>query len=252
MPPSREEQASPVGPQKRHTFATTHWSVVLATRDTEPERARQALERLCSVYWYPVYACVRRFGREHAAAEDITQGFFERLLSRQAFQHLEPARTRLRSFLWTAIRSYLLDVDEHEHRQKRAGKTPLLSLDAMAARERYQCDAVERWTPEQLFERRWALALIEAALARLKTETSATRAGPLFAELEGHILGERDGQSYAELAQRLGMSPGSLRVTVLRLRRRFGQLCREEVAHTVDAPDAVDEELHYLMRVITQ
>lgn len=252
MLPGREEPASPGAPLKRRSFATTHWSVVLATRDVEPDRARQALERLCATYWYPVYACVRRFGKDHAEAEDITQGFFERILSRQAFQQLEPAKTRLRSFLWVALRHYLVDVHDHQHRQMRAGDFRPLSLDAMSARQRYQCDPVERWTPEQLFERRWALALIDAALARLKTETAATRSGHLFAELEGYILGDKDGQTHAELAQRLGMSPGSVRVTVMRLRRRFAQLCGEEVAHTVDDPAEIEDELNHLLRVLGQ
>ena len=252
MIPGREEPVPPGAPLKRRSFATTHWSVVLATRDVEPDRARQALERLCATYWYPVYACVRRFGRDHAEAEDITQGFFERILSRQAFQQLEPAKTRLRSFLWIALRNYLVDVHDHQHRQKRAGNIRPLSLDALSARHRYQCDPVERWTPEQLFERRWALALIDAALVRLKTETTTTRHGHLFTELEGYILGDKDGQTYAELAQRLGMSPGSVRVTVLRLRRRFAQLCGEEVAHTVDDPAEIEDELNHLLRVLGQ
>ncbi|MCL4181423.1 MAG: sigma-70 family RNA polymerase sigma factor [Verrucomicrobia bacterium] len=252
MFPGREEPASPIVPEKRRTFATTHWSVVLATRDAEPNRAHQALECLCATYWYPVYACIRRSGKDHAEAEDIAQGFFERLLSNRTFQHLEPARTRLRAYLWVALRRYLQEINMQAHRHKRSGSAPHLSWDDMSARERYRCEAVDRWTPEQLFDRRWALALLDRALQRLKTETAVARHPELFEQLKSGILGEKDGHSHAELAQLLGMSLGSLRVTVLRLRRRFGQLCREEVAHTVDDPEAVEEELRYLMRVIAR
>jgi RNA polymerase sigma-70 factor (ECF subfamily) len=250
MFPGREEPASPGKPIKRHYFATTHWSVVLATRDAEPDRAQQALECLCATYWYPVYACIRRLGKDHAEAEDIAQGFFERLLANRTFQQLEPARTRLRAYLWVALRRYLQEIDMQARRHKRSGNARHLSWDAMSACERYRCEAVDRWTPEQLFDRRWALALLDRALERLKTETAVARHPGLFEQLKRVILGEKDGHSYADLAQLLGMSLGSLRVTVLRLRRRFGQLCREEVAHTVDDPAAVDDELRYLMRVI--
>jgi RNA polymerase sigma-70 factor (ECF subfamily) len=252
MPPCCKDPDSPGIPLKRESFATTHWSVVLATRNVESDRARQALERLCATYWYPIYACVRRFGKDHAEAEDITQGFFERLLSHQTFQHLEPARTRLRAYLWVALRHYLQEIDMQAHRHKRSGNARHISLDAMSVHERYRCETIERWTPEQLFDRRWALALVESALQRLKTETAIARHPELFDQLKTIILGEKEGRSHADLAQGLGMSLGSVRVTVMRLRRRFGQLCREEVAHTVDDPEAVDEELHYLMRVIAQ
>jgi DNA-directed RNA polymerase specialized sigma24 family protein len=163
MFPGREEPASPGNPIRCRTFATTHWSVVLATRDSEPDRARQALERLCATYWYPIYACVRRNGNNHDDAEDLTQGFFERLLCREAFQHLEPARGRLRSFLWVALRRYLQDVREKEHTQRRGGNRKLVSLDKMSACARYRCEPVDRWNPEQLFERRWAVALLDSS-----------------------------------------------------------------------------------------
>ena len=107
MFPGREESASPAVPEKRHSFATTHWSVVLATRDSEPDRARQALERICATYWYPIYVCIRRSGKTHDQAEDLTQGFFQRLLSHQAFQRLEPNKGRVRSYLWVALDRYL-------------------------------------------------------------------------------------------------------------------------------------------------
>jgi RNA polymerase sigma factor (sigma-70 family) len=250
MFPGREEPASPVPRIKRRSFATTHWSVVLATRDTEPDRARQALEQLCATYWYPIYACIRGYGKDHHAAEDLTQGFWALLLSNQALQHLDPAGGRLRSFLWVALKQYLHKTHDHESRQKRAGNKPHLSLDALSALERYQLEPVDRHTPEQLFERRWALALLDTALQRLKTETTVARHPQLFDYLKDTIQGASGGPTHAELGRLLGMSPGAVAVTVHRLRQRFAELCREAVAHTVDDPAEVDEELDYLLKVL--
>jgi RNA polymerase sigma-70 factor (ECF subfamily) len=252
MLPGREEPAPPGIPIKDRSFTTTHWSVVLATRDSEPERARQALERLCATYWYPIYACVRRYGRSHDDAEDLTQGFFERLLCREVFQRLEPTGGRMRSYLWVALRRYLHDVAEKEHAQKRVGNRKWVSLDRLSACARYRSEPVDRWNPEQLFERRWAVALLESALQRLKTEASVAKHGHLFEELKGLIQGEKGGRSYAELGEMLGMSAGSVAVTVMRLRRRFAQFCREEVAHTVLDPAEIADELRYLLRVLGQ
>jgi RNA polymerase sigma-70 factor (ECF subfamily) len=149
-----------------------------------------------------------------------------------------------------ALRRHLQDVHEREYAQKRVANRKVASLDGMAACERYRCEPVDRWNPEQLFERRWALALLNNALQRLKTETSVAKHGHLFEELKGLIQGERGGRSYAELGELLGMSPGSVAVTVMRLRRRFGELCREEVAHTLEDPAEVEDELRYLLRVV--
>lgn len=250
MPADCEDPPSPGTPIRRHTFSTTHWSVVLATRDTEPDRAREALEDLCATYWYPIYACVRHFGKDHAQAEDITQGFFERLLSRQTFQQVEPARGRLRSFLQVALKQYLQRIYGHEHRQKRAGDRVHVSLDGLSARERYRVEPIEPWTPEQLYERRWATALLERALQRLRTETSRSGQERLFDELKGAIHGDKAGRPYAAIGQLLGMSSGAVAVAVCRLRRRFVELCLEEVAHTVADPGDVEDELKHLLQVL--
>jgi RNA polymerase sigma factor (sigma-70 family) len=250
MPADREESASPGTPIRRHTFATTHWSVVLATRDTDPQRAQHALELLCASYWYPVYAYVRRVGKAHEEAEDITQGFFARLLARQIFQQLDPAKGRVRSFLLVALKQYLQKSHEHEHRQKRAGDRLHVSLDGLAARDRYQYEPLAPATPEQLFERRWALALLDKALQRLRAETSAARHERLFEELKDALQGDKAARPYATIGQALGISAGAVGVAVCRLRRRFAELCLEEVAHTVGDPSEVEDELHHLMRVL--
>ena len=250
MSVGREDPASPAAPSKRRVFATTHWSVVLATRDTEPDRARQALEQLCGTYWYPVYACVRRHGKNHDDAEDLTQGFFERLLSREAFQHLEPTKGRVRAFLRVALERYLQETHQGHHRQKRAGGKYHIHLDGLSCEARYRYEPVEHCTPEQLFERRWAVTLLDNALQRLKSETTAAGNATLFDQLKSAMMGDRSGRSYDEIGQSLGMSAGAVRLAVLRLRRRFARLCREEVAHTVDDPAEIEDELNHLLRVL--
>ena len=250
MFPGREEPASPGYPIKRHYFATTHWSVVLATRDAEPDRAHQALECLCATYWYPVYACIRRLGKDHAEAEDIAQGFFERLLSNRTFQHLEPAGPGC-----GLICGWRCDATCRRSTCRRIatnGREAPCIFPGMPCPPANVIDARRSIAGHRsncsIAAGRWRCLTVRCNGSR--TETAVARHPELFEQLKSGILGEKDGHSHAELAQLLGMSLGSLRVTVLRLRRRFGQLCREEVAHTVDDPAAVDEELRYLMRVI--
>lgn len=250
MPLGREDPTSPAAPSKRRCFATTHWSVVLATRDIEPDRARQALEKLCTTYWYPVYACVRQHGRNHDDAEDLAQGFFERLLSREAFQHLEPTKGRVRAFLRVALERYLKETHQADHRQKRAGGKYHIHLDGLSGEVRYRYEPVEHCTPERLFERRWAMTLLDNALRRLKSEMAAAGNAVLFDQLKRAMMGDRSGRSYAEIGQSFGMSAGAVRLAVLRLRRRFARLCREEVAHTVDDPAEIEDELNYLLRAL--
>jgi RNA polymerase sigma factor (sigma-70 family) len=250
MFPGREEPASPGNPIKCSSFATTHWSVVLATRDSEPDRARQALERLCATYWYPIYACIRRSGKTHDQAEDLTQGFFERLLSHQAFQRLEPTKGRVRAFLRVALQRYLQETHEADHRWKRAGGKTHIHLDGLSAEARYRYEPVEPSTPEQLFERRWAMTLLDTALQRLKTESAQAGHASLFEQLKGAILGDSSSRPYAEIGESLQMSAGAVRLAVMRLRRRFARCCREEVAHTVDDPAEIESELNYLLRVL--
>jgi RNA polymerase sigma factor (sigma-70 family) len=246
MVPESEECSAPDVPPRHRTFATTHWSVVLATRDTEPDRARAALEHLCAVYWYPIYACIRRFGHEHHEAEDLTQGFWEELLSIQALQRAEPDRGRFRCFLLKALKHYLQTHHRREHRLKRAGGKCHVSLDAMSVSERYQCEPAERWTPEQLFERRWALALLEVVLDRLRAEFAQRGRTDLFAELKECVWHRPADGAYRDLAARFQLSETVVRVTVHRLRRRFRKLLSEEVAHTVSSPTEIVEEIHYL------
>jgi RNA polymerase sigma factor (sigma-70 family) len=232
------------------SFETTHWSVVLAAHAEDPARAREALEKLCTVYWYPLYAFLRRRGCQPADAEDLVQGFIEHLLERQFFQDANPNKGRFRSYLLASLNHYQSDATERAARLKRRAGQPLISLDAMAAEGRYALEPADPSTPEQLFDRRWALTLLDTVLQHLEAEAVESGRETLFRQIKGLLLGDRGGMPYAELAPKLGMSEGALTVSIHRLRRRYRELVREEIAHTVSSPVEVDEEMRHLFQVL--
>jgi RNA polymerase sigma-70 factor (ECF subfamily) len=240
----------PPTPARRPWFATTHWSVVLSARTHDPARARDALDQLCALYWYPLYAYLRRRGHQPADAEDLVQGFIEHLLEGEFFQTADPQKGRFRSYLLASLNHYLVDVAERAGRLKRGTGKPPLSLDAVAAERRYALEPADPSNPEQLFERRWALTLLETVLQRLEAEAAETGRGSLFHQVKGVLLGDRSGVSYAELAASLGMSEAAVRMTVYRLRGRYRELVREAIAHTVSQPVEIDEELRHLFQVL--
>ena len=231
-------------------FATTHWSVVLAAGHQEWPQAAEALEKLCRIYWYPLYAFVRRQGYEAHDAEDLTQEFFARFLAKEYFGRADPARGRFRNFLLTCLKHFLSEQRRQAGRLKRGGGHTLLSWDSLTAEERYRSEVADAATPEQIYDRRWALTLRERVLAQLGEEQAAAGKGALFAQLKDHLWGEGSGRGYTEAAERLGMAGGALKVTVHRLRQRYRQLLRHEVAHTVAATHEIDEELRYLVAAI--
>jgi RNA polymerase sigma factor (sigma-70 family) len=232
-------------------FPSTHWSVVLATHADDPTRARAALEQLCTVYWYPLYAYVRRLGHQPADAEDLVQGFIAHLLGRQFFQVADPDKGRFRSYLLTSLNHFLADAADRAGRLKRGDGKPLLSLDAGVAERRYALEPADAGNPEQLFERRWALTLLDTVLHRLEMEATESGRADLFRQLKGVLLGDRGGVPYAELAPQLGLSEAALTMTVHRLRRRYRELVREEIAHTVSRPVEIDEEMRHLFQVLS-
>jgi RNA polymerase sigma factor (sigma-70 family) len=231
-------------------FHTTHWSVVLAAHADDPARARDALEQLCTVYWYPLYAFLRRRGHQPPDAEDLVQGFIEHLLERQFFQAADRDKGRFRSYLIASLNHFLADAAARAARLKRGAGKPLLSLDALAAERRYALEPADPSDPEQLFERRWALTLLDTVLQRLEKEAAESGRANLFLQIKGVLLGERSAVPYAELGPPLGLSEASLAMTVLRLRRRFRELVREEIAHTVSSPVEIEEEMRHLFRVL--
>lgn len=233
-------------------FATTHWSVVLAAGDGESEPSRRALEVLCGAYWYPIYAYVRRKGHPPEEAQDLTQDFFARLIARNDFRLADRAKGKFRGFLLSRLDYFLAREWRRAHRQKRGGQFTFISMDEHLPEERYQLEPADHDTPEKQFLRQWALTVLKQAMNALQTECEANGKGALFREAKGLISGERHGTAYTDISRSLGMAEGTVRVAVHRLRQRYGELLRSEVAHTLATEEEVDEELRYLFQVLSQ
>jgi RNA polymerase sigma factor (sigma-70 family) len=229
-------------------FATTRWSLIVAARGEAPA-ARDALAELCQLYWYPLYAYIRRHGHNENDARDLTQEFFTLLLERHDWTKLDQSRGRFRAFLLAACRHFLSNQRDRELALKRGGGRSQLSLDFAAAGQRYLAEPSHEQTPELLFERRWALALLDHVMQRLRQHYETARQSDLFECLKGSLVGGRS-DSYAELAARLGMTEGALKVAAHRLRHRYRELLRDEIAQTVEDPADVDDEIRALFSAL--
>lgn len=223
------------------TFAHTRWSVVLAAQD--PVRAQTALEELCRTYWYPLYAYVRRRGYSPEDAQDLTQAFFARLLEKNWLDVVTPAKGRFRAFLLAALKRFLANEWDKARSQKRGGGAVLISRDAET---QYRREPLNELTPDRLFDRQWALALLEIVLNRLRTEYDTAVKRQLFEALRGTLTGDQPAVGYAELGRRLEMNEGAIKIAVYRLRKRYRELLRAEIAQTVSDPDQIAEELRAL------
>ena len=230
-------------------FAQTRWSMVLAAGG-EGAQAGEALERLCATYWYPLYAFVRRQGKSAHDAQDLTQGFFARLLEKKDLAAVDRAKGKFRSFLLAAIQHYLANEWDRAHTQKRGGGVTLLSIDDAEAERRYHEEPAEQITAEQLFDRRWALTLLDQVLKRLGDEMQREGKAAQFDALKFCLTGEC-GAAYEEIARRLGTTEGALKVAVHRLRDRYRALLRAEIAETVGSEAEVDEELRQLFSALS-
>jgi len=237
---------------RRSDFTATHWSVVLAAGSSSSPDSQAALEKLCQTYWYPLYAYVRRCGRSPQDAQDLTQEFFARLLAKNYLSHADRDRGKFRNFLLTSLKRFLVNEWEKARAQRRGGGQPVLSWDAAASETRYCAEPADNSTPEKAFEKRWALTLLEQVLARLRDDFSASGKAEQFERLKILLWGEKGAPAYAEIAAKLGLSEGALKVAVHRLRQRYRELLREEVAHTVASPAEVDEEIRHLITIISQ
>ncbi len=233
-------------------FATTHWSVVLAAGQSADAQASAALEQLCRTYWYPLYAYVRRRGHSPEDAQDLTQSFFAHLLRKDFLTGVAPAKGKFRSFLLTCLKHFLTDEWEKAHTAKRGGGDSVRPLDLQQAESRYQREACTEADAEKLFERRWALDLLDHVLDQLRHEALASGKKALFDEVQGCLLGERPTETYAELGARLGLSETAVKVTAHRLRHRYRELLRAEIAHTVTRPEEVEEEIRCLFQVVSR
>ncbi len=231
-------------------FNTTHWSVVLAAGQTDSVETSQALQTLCRAYWYPLYCYVRRAGHTPEDAQDLTQEFFARLLEKNYFALASRERGRFRSFLLTSLRNFLTNEYHRSTRLKRRGTQPMISFDTADAENRYVVEPIDTATPETLYEQRWALALLENALARLRDEYAAHGRGPMFDLLKAYVWGERNAASYADIAAQLDLTEEAVKKAVQRLRRRYRDMLRTEIAHTVTTAAEVEEELQHLVRLL--
>ena len=239
------------GARPAEWFATTHWSVVLAAGQGNSSRGREALERLCQGYWYPLYAFVRRSGKSIHDAEDLVQGFFAVCLEKNYLAAADREKGRFRSFLLLAFKRFLANEYDKSRAVKRGGAQPVIALDALAAEERYAYEPVDRLSADKLYERRWALTLLEQVLARLRQEQAvAAGRAAVFEELKVFLAGGSGGAAYAEVAGRLGMSEGAVKVAVHRLRERYQSLLEDEIANTVGSPAEVAEERRYLLAAL--
>jgi DNA-directed RNA polymerase specialized sigma24 family protein len=249
MSPSAESVSSPA-PAGRARFATTRWTMVLAAgRSSSPEAGR-ALAELCKDYWYPLYAYVRRRGYGKEDAEDMTQAFFARLLEKDYLRSAAREKGRFRTFMLVAFQRFLANEWDRARAQKRGGGRALVSLDADAAERRYHDEPADTMTADRIYERRWALTLIEQTIARLRDDYAAAGKTQEFDQLKNYLTADRDGIPYAELAAAGRQTEGALRVAVHRMRKRFRDLFRREIAQTVSDPNEIDAELRHLMAAL--
>jgi RNA polymerase sigma-70 factor (ECF subfamily) len=231
-------------------FTTTQWSLVLAAGDSRSPDSREALAALCEAYWYPVYALIRHLGHDVESARDSAQGFFTFLLEKQVLKVARPDRGRFRAFLKTSLRHYLGHERQRARAQKRGGGQTPLSLDFDEAESRFRLEPSHEQTPEVLFEKRWARTLMTCALERLRQEPANAGDKERIRRLEPFLTGPVVDGAYEEVADALGMTVPAVRTAVRRMRKRYGDYLRAEVARTVSAPGEVDEELRYLFSVI--
>lgn len=232
-------------------FNTTHWSLVLLAGETQAPHADAALDKLCRTYWYPLYAYVRRAGHEAQDAQDLTQEFFARLLEKKYLRLADRERGRFRSFLLKSLQHFLVNDWVRGQAQKRGGGQKVFSLDEEAAERAYLQQPADQLAPESLYDKRWAVTLLERAMERLGADYAAAGKRELFDRLKPLLLTEGSGDSYRQLAGPLGLSEGAVKVAVHRLRQRFRDAVRAEIAQTVATPEEVDEELRCLMAALS-
>ena len=232
-------------------FATTHWSVVLVAGQGDSGPGQRALEALCRSYWYPIYVYVRRKGYGPDDAQDLTQTFFSQLITKDHFCLADPAKGKFRTFLLALLDYFLAREWNRAHRQKRGGQFTFVSLDQQTPEDRYRLEPVDDDTPEKKFLRNWALAVLKQTMTALECECQMSGKGALFQEVKGLLTGEQSAGAYAAMARRLAMTEGAMYVAVHRLRQRYGELLRHEVAQTVSGPEDIDEEMRFLLSALS-
>jgi len=230
-------------------FPTTRWTLVVAAGDPQRKEARSALASLCENYWYPLYAYLRRRGYTADQAQDLTQEFFMRILEGRYLDRADPKKGRFRSFLLTSLKFFVADEGDRERAQKR-GRGVLVPLEFSSGEERYQREPAHDETPERIFERRWVLSMLDRVVERLRNEFVRHGRPEHFERLKMFLLGQSDAP-YAALAREMNTSEGALKVAIHRLRKRYRDFFRQEIADTVADPAEVESELRYLAAVLT-
>jgi len=227
-------------------FRTTHWSVVLAAGGSPAPEAAVALERLCATYWYPLYSYLRRRSQSPHDAEDLTQAFLAQLLEHGGLQSVNPGKGKFRSFLLASLKHYLANEWDRAGALKRGGAVSFISWEEAGAEERYRQAESLSLPPDKAFEQTWATTLLEQVLAKLRADYFEAGQGGLFDALQIYLTGDKGAVPYGETAARLNLGESALKMSIQRLRRRFGELLRSEVAHTVSTPAEIDEEIRAL------
>ena len=233
-------------------FATTRWTLVLKASRASTPASRQALAELCERYWPPLYSYARRQGHSVDQAQDLTQAFFTRFLEKRDVQAADPQRGRFRSFLLTSFKHFIANEHDRERAKKRGGGQLPIALEVETAEARYAAEPPDKLTPEALFERQWALGVLDRAMAMLRADLVKAGKETTFEHLKGFLIGEKEQGGYAEIARSLGTTEGAIKVTVHRLRRRFRDLLRVEIGATVSDDSEIDEEIRYLIAVLTE
>jgi RNA polymerase sigma-70 factor (ECF subfamily) len=238
--------SSSTGSHHQPVFVTTHWSVVLSAQDKNSPRSLEALEALCRTYWYPLYAFVRRQGRNPHDAQDLTQGFFARLLEKDYLKAAACEKGKFRTFLLVALKRFMADEWDRQHAQKRGGFAPILSIDQELAESRFSAEPVHQLQPDVLFDRQWATTLIERVMAQLQEEYLATGRARLFEYLRSCLIKDESAQPYAEIAAQLNLTAAAVKMAIHRMRARYREILRAEIANTVSAPEDIDDEIRHL------
>jgi RNA polymerase sigma factor (sigma-70 family) len=224
--------------------------MVLLAGETRTTQAETALDKLCRIYWQPLYAYVRRRGHSSEDAQDLTQQFFARMLEKKYLKLATQERGRFRSFLLKSLQHFLVNEWERGQAQKRGGGQKIFSLDETQAEQSYLQQPADQLSPEGLFDKRWAMTLLERAMERLAADYAASGKRELFDNLKPLLLAEGSGESYRQLAIPLGLNEGAVKVAMHRLRQRFRDAVRSEIAQTVETPEEVDEELRCMMAAL--
>ena len=227
-------------------FVTTHWSVVLSAREPESAQSAAALETLCRTYWYPLYAFLRRQGRTPQDAQDLTQGFFARLLQKDYLRAAAREKGKFRTFLLVALKRFVANEWDREHAQKRGGFAPVVAIDQEFAESRLAADPSPNVQPDVLYDRQWAMTLLERTMSRLQEEYTASGRAKLFEYLQTCLGRDESALPYAEIAARLKLTEAAVKMAVHRLRARYREILRAEIAHTVSSAEEVEEEVRHL------